>query len=251
MAILEGKVVIVTGGARGMGAQHVRHFVAEGAKVVFGDVLDDAGENLAAEVGPDCQFVHQDVTSESDWKAVVDATTSRFGRIDGLVNNAGILAFQPMAQMSHDGFKAMLDVNVGGSWLGMRAVAEAMTEARGGSIVNVSSVEGMVGAAGLTAYSASKFAVRGMTKAAAQELGPAGIRVNSVHPGAIATPMTQMFQGKSGVDETDFLVGLPIARWGQPEEVSPLAAFLLSDLSSYCTGSEYVVDGGMISGAGY
>ncbi|RHW24713.1 SDR family oxidoreductase [Nocardioides immobilis] len=248
MGILDDRVVIITGGARGMGAAHARHFVAEGAQVVIGDVLDDAGEALVDELGKNASYVHHDVTDEAAWETIVREATAQFGRLDGLVNNAGVLVFQPMAEMDLAGFRRILDINLTGSWLGIRAVAPVLSAGGGGSIVNVSSINGMAGAAGLTAYTASKFAVRGLTKAAAQELGAAGVRVNSIHPGGIATPMTQGPGDRSDTDSSSFFARVPIARWGQPEEVSPLAAFLLSDQSAYCTGSEFVVDGGVLSG---
>ncbi|MBL1078512.1 glucose 1-dehydrogenase [Nocardia sp. 2] len=251
MGQLDGKVALVTGGARGMGAEHVRRFVAEGARVVFGDVLDDEGKALAAELGDTARYVHHDVTSESDWTAAVSATTEAFGRLDVLVNNAGILRFKRILDMSLDEWNLIQNINVTGAFLGIRAAAPAMTESGGGSIVNVSSVEGFVGAAGLSAYSASKFALRGLTKSAARELGHSGIRVNSVHPGGIATPMTAAVAGASGVDGNSFFSELPIPRWGQPVEVSEVALFLASDASSYCTGGEFVVDGGMLTSCGY
>ncbi|MFC9897007.1 glucose 1-dehydrogenase [Nocardia sp. NPDC127579] len=249
MGRLAGKVAMVTGGARGMGAEHVRRFVAEGAQVVFGDVLDDAGTALAAEIGPGCHYVHHDVTSETEWAAAVSETLSRFGRLDTLVNNAGMLRFQSIADMPVQDFTTMLNVNVTGAWLGIKTVTPALAASGGGSIVNISSIEGFVGAAGLSAYSASKFALRGVTKSAARELGKHGIRVNSVHPGGIATPMTAA--AGSGVDGDTFFAGLPIPRWGQPAEVTEAVVFLASDAASYCTGTEVVVDGGMLTGAGY
>ncbi|MEV6771699.1 glucose 1-dehydrogenase [Nocardia sp. NPDC051030] len=251
MGQLDGKVAFVTGGARGMGAEHVRRFVAAGARVVFGDVLDEEGKALAAEIGDAAHFVHHDVTSESDWQAAVSETVARYGRLDILVNNAGILRFKPIVDMSLDEFNTIMAINVTGSWLGIKTVAPALIAAGGGSIVNVSSVEGFVGASGLAAYSASKFALRGLTKSAARELGHSGIRVNSIHPGAIATPMTASVAGASGVDGNTFFSELPIPRWGQPVEVSEVALFLASDASSYCTGGEFVVDGGMLTSCGY
>ncbi|MFE7797347.1 glucose 1-dehydrogenase [Nocardia sp. NPDC057440] len=246
---LDGKVALITGGARGMGAEHVRRFVAEGARVVFGDVLDAEGKQLQAEIGADCHYVHHDVTSEADWAAAVAAARTEYGRLDVLVNNAGILRFQSIAEMSLADFTTIMTVNVTGAWLGIKTATAALTEAGGGSIVNISSVEGFIGAANLSAYSASKFAIRGLTKSAARELGKHGIRVNSIHPGGIATPMTAA--AGSGVDGSTFFAGLPISRWGQPGEVSEAAVFLASDGASYCTGTEIVVDGGMLTGAGY
>ena len=253
MGRLDGKVALITGGARGMGKSHVRHFVAEGARVVSGDILDDRGQYVAAGLGAgSCRYVHLDVTSEADWAAAVATATEAFGRVDVLVNNAGVLKFASIADMPLNDFRRILEVNAVGCWLGMKAVIEPMKAAGGGSIVNISSIEGFTGAAGLSAYSASKFAVRGMTKAAAQELGPFGIRVNSVHPGGVLTRMTL---GQAAtfdhVDGDAFLRSLPIARFAEPVEISRLVAFLASDESSYSTGSEFVADGGILSGPGY
>ncbi|WP_141013029.1 glucose 1-dehydrogenase [Nocardioides sambongensis] len=246
MGTLESKVVLLTGGARGMGAAHARHFVEEGARVVIGDLLDHEGELLAKELGERARYVHHDVTDPTSWAGFVSTATAEFGRVDGLVNNAGVLVFQPIAEMDLDAFRRVLEINLTGTWLGIKTVAPLMSE-QGGSIVNVSSINGMVGASGLSAYTASKFGVRGLTKAAAHELGSQGIRVNSIHPGGIATPMTQR---PGQPPEGEIYAKVPISRWGQPEEVSPLASYLLSDQSTYCTGSEFTVDGGMLSGAG-
>lgn len=254
MGTLEGRVYIITGGARGMGASHARHLVAEGAQVVVGDVLEDEGLALVEELGDRAVYVHQDVTDQAAWDRIVELALSRFGRLDGLVNNAGVLVFAPFADMDADGFRRIMDINVTGAFLGIRAVAPVLERAGGGAIVNVSSINGIAGSKGLSAYTASKFAVRGLTKAAAQELGPAGIRVNSIHPGSIATPMTQrsgLEDSRSDTEADSFFARVPIARWGQPEEVSPLVAFLLSDQSTYCTGSEFLVDGGVLSGAAF
>jgi 3alpha(or 20beta)-hydroxysteroid dehydrogenase len=250
---LDGKVALVTGGARGMGKSHVRHLVAEGARVAFGDVLDDAGTAVAGKLDGDVAFYqHHDVTSESDWTAIVASTVDRYGRLDVLVNNAGVLQHSKIADTSVADFRRVLDVNVIGTWLGIKAVIEPMSAAGGGSIVNISSIEGFAGAAGLSAYSASKFAVRGITKAAAQELGHAGIRVNSIHPGGIMTPMAmQAASSFSDLDGVGFVAKMPIPRFGEPVEISRLVAFLASDESSYCTGSEFIADGGILSGPGY
>jgi len=251
MGRLDGKVALITGGARGMGKSHVRHFVAEGARVVFGDVLDDKGAYVAAGLGDQsCRYIHHDVTSEADWADAVGLATETFGGLDVLVNNAGILTFAPIADMALADFRRILEVNALGCWLGMKTVIDPMTKAGGGSIINVSSIEGFTGAAGLSAYSASKFAIRGMTKAAAQELGQFGIRVNSVHPGGVLTRMV-MDQANAGRDGERFLGNLPLGRFAEPAEISRLVAYLASDESSYSTGSEFVADGGILSGPGY
>src|SRR5215471_6772636 len=228
MGRLDGKVALITGGARGMGKSHVRHLVSEGARVVFGDVLDDKGAAVADGLGgQSCRYVHHDVTSEAQWATAVDAALDAFGRLDVLVNNAGVLKFATIADMTLADFRRILEVNAVGCWLGMKAVIGPMTAAGGGSIINISSVEGFAGAAGLSAYSASKFAIRGMTKAAAQELGRFGIRVNSVHPAGIVTSM--LFESGESLDPARgeaYLRALPIPRFGQSIEVSRLVAFL-------------------------
>jgi 3alpha(or 20beta)-hydroxysteroid dehydrogenase len=250
---LDGKVALITGGARGMGKSHVRHFVAEGARVVVGDVLDDQGAAVAAGLGEaSCRYVHHDVTSEAQWAAAVAAVMDAFGRLDVLVNNAGVLKFASISDMPLADFRQILEVNAVGCWLGMKAVIEPMTAAGGGSIVNISSIEGFTGAAGLSAYSASKFAVRGMTKAAASELGQLGIRVNSVHPGGVLTRMViESAQASGHADGDSFLQSMPLSRFAQPVEISRLVAFLASDDSSYSTGSEFIADGGILCGPGY
>jgi len=251
MGRLDGKVALITGGARGMGKSHVRHFVAEGARVVFGDVLDERGAAVAAGLGEQsCRYTHHDVTSEEDWAAAVDLAVGVFGKLDVLVNNAGILAFANIADMPLAEFRRILEVNAVGCWLGMKAVIDPMTKAGGGSIINISSTEGFTGAAGLSAYSASKFAVRGMTKVAAQELGHAGIRVNSVHPGGVLTRMVIDSASERGDGEA-FMRSVPLARFAEPVEISRLVAYLASDESSYSTGSEFIADGGLLSGPGY
>jgi 3alpha(or 20beta)-hydroxysteroid dehydrogenase len=231
----------------------VRHFVAEGARVVFGDVLDDRGAAVAAKLPPGtCRYVHHDVTSQDQWSEAVAAAVAEFGKLDVLVNNAGVLKSARIADMSLADFRQVMDVNAMGCWLGMKSVLEPMKQAGGGSIVNISSIEGFAGAAGLAAYTASKFAVRGMTKAAAQEFGRYGIRVNSVHPGGVMTSM--VFTQAESVDPAEgdaFLKALPIARFAEPIEISRLVAFLASDDSSYSTGSEFTADGGMLCGPGY
>jgi len=253
MGRLDGKVALITGGARGMGKSHVRHFVAQGARVVFGDVLDEKGAALAAEFDEkSCRYIHHDVTSEAGWAAAVALAADAFGTLDVLVNNAGVLTFARIADMPLAEFRRVLEVNAVGCWLGMKAVIGPMKAAGGGSIINISSVEGFTGAAGLSAYSASKFAIRGMTKSAAQELGEFGIRVNSVHPGGVLTSMTLgQAAAADPADGEAFLKAMPLARFARPAEISCLVAYLASDESSYSTGSEFVADGGLLSGPGY
>lgn len=252
MGRLDGKVALITGGARGMGKSHVRHLVAEGARVISGDVLDEPGQAVADELGESCRYQHLDVTSESDWGAAVETAIEVFGRLDVLVNNAGILMQAPITEMPLADFRRVMDVNAVGCWLGMKSAIEPMQAAGGGSIINISSIEGMTGAAHCSAYAASKFAIRGMTKSAAQELGALGIRVNSVHPGGIVTKM--IFDTAETLDPERgerYIKALPLGRFGKSAEVSKLIVFLASDDSSYCTGSEFVADGGILSGPGY
>jgi 3alpha(or 20beta)-hydroxysteroid dehydrogenase len=245
MGRLDGKVALITGGARGQGAAEARLMVSEGARVMLGDVLDHEGELLAKELGEAAAYLHHDVTSESDWSAVVAATTARFGRLDVLVNNAGVFLVMPMAMTSLEEYMRVVNVNQVGVFLGMTAVTETMVSQGSGSIVNISSVAGLRGARGLIAYTASKFAVRGMTKVAALELAPFGVRVNSVHPGIIDTPMLSQLRDAAGGDERAVSGRIPVGRIADADEVARLVLYLASDESAYSTGSEFVVDGGM------
>nr|WP_042186206.1 glucose 1-dehydrogenase [Kibdelosporangium sp. MJ126-NF4]CEL17144.1 3-oxoacyl-[acyl-carrier protein] reductase [Kibdelosporangium sp. MJ126-NF4]CTQ91627.1 3-oxoacyl-[acyl-carrier protein] reductase (EC 1.1.1.100) [Kibdelosporangium sp. MJ126-NF4] len=244
MGRLAGKVALITGAARGQGAAVARRFVEEGARVTITDVLDEQGKELAAELGDAVVYQHMDVTSEGDWSAAVERTLVEFGGLNVLVNNAGILHLKSIVDTTVDEYERVIKVNQLGTFLGMRAVIPALTDAGGGSIINVSSVEGLGGMAFLIAYTASKFAVRGMTKAAAVELGHLNIRVNSVHPGVIDTQMVR--EAVSGVEVDVSRVGkrVPLRRCGQPEEIADLQVFLASDESSYSTGAEFVADGG-------
>ncbi|MFC4013541.1 glucose 1-dehydrogenase [Nonomuraea purpurea] len=249
MGLLDGKVALITGGARGMGAAHVRLFLQEGARVVFGDVLEEEGKALAEESG--ATFVRHDVTSTEEWARAVGTATEAYGKLDVLVNNAGILKFRRIHDMSPEDFDRVIDVNLKGTWLGIKSVIAPMKAAGRGAIVNISSVEGFIGAEGLSAYAASKFGVRGITKSAARELARFKIRVNSVHPGAINTSMVMNPDLMAEVDGDAFLSSMVIKRFAKPVEVSHVVAFLASDRSSYCTGSEFTVDGGLLTGAGY
>lgn len=250
MARLDGKVAIITGGARGMGAATVRVFVEAGAKVAIADVLDEAGEALAAELGDAVRFHHLDVTSEQSWADVVRAVEADLGPVDVLVNNAGVLMFKSLMQTTLDDYRRVLDVNLVGEFLGIKAVAPAMIARGKGAIVNISSVDGMKGANGLGAYASSKWGVRGLTKVAAMELGHKGIRVNSVHPGGVDTAMTN-YEGVAREKVSERFQNIPLQRVGAPEEVARATLFLASDEASYMVGAEVVVDGGMVTGQYY
>lgn len=237
---LEGAVVLVTGAARGMGAEHVRGLVAVGAKVVATDVLDDLGEALAAELGDAVVYAHLDVTDEAQWRAAVDLAESTFGPVQHLVNNAGIVTFATIEEMDVAEWDRTIAINLTGVWLGMHVTVPSIKRAGGGSIVNVSSTAGMQGYANIGAYVASKWGVRGLTKAAALELGRDGIRVNSIHPGPIRTPMID------GLDDS-LTAAQPIPRAGEPEEVTDLLLYLLAD-ATFSTGHEFIIDGGAVVG---
>jgi 3alpha(or 20beta)-hydroxysteroid dehydrogenase len=245
-ASLAGQCAIVSGAARGQGAAEARALAAAGAGVVLGDVLDDAGAAVAAEIGPRARYCHLDVTVPADWAAAVAAGEHSFGHVTILVNNAGILRPGRVQDTSTADLSATLDVNLLGSYLGIKAVLGSMTAAGGGSIINISSVGGMLGTPGAVAYVTSKWAVRGMTKAAASDLARVGIRVNSVHPGAIETPMI----ADGGFEAERFIERnksrMPIRRMGQPEDVAGAVLFLASPASAYVTGAELTVDGGWL-----
>lgn len=246
MGRLDGKVAIITGAARGQGEAEARLFASEGAKVVLGDVLDDDGEQVAASIGDSARYVHLDVSQEADWAAAVEAAAD-MGILNVLVNNAAILRPAAIEDTSLDDYMAVINVNQVGTFLGMKAVLEPMKMAGGGSIVNISSIDGQQSKNGLISYSASKFAIRGMTKTAAIEWGRYDIRVNSIHPGGVNTPM-----GNPGNDpraEKEPYVFQAIPRVGEPIEIAYAALFLASDEASYMTGSEVNVDGGWRAGA--
>lgn len=241
MKRLEGKVAIITGAAQGMGASHARKFIEEGAKVVLTDLNKEKGEALSAELGENALFVSQNVTSAEDWAKVVAEAEKTFGKVDVLVNNAGITMAKSILQTTEEEYRRIVEINQVSVFLGMKTVIPAMQKAGGGSIVNISSMNGLV--AGAIGYTDTKFAVRGMTKAAAIECANYGIRVNSVHPGVIATPMVVQEDTKAAVEA--FSKHIPLKRVAEPEEVSNLVLYLACDESSYSTGSEFVIDGGM------
>jgi 3alpha(or 20beta)-hydroxysteroid dehydrogenase len=240
---LEGKVTLITGGAKGQGAAEAALFRSEGAAVWIVDVDDARGEATAAEVG--ATYRHLDVRDESTWAALVEEIVEAHGRLDALINNAGIFTYARMVDTSVDDFTRQFDVNQLGVFLGMRAVAPTMIDAQRGSIVNISSAAGIVGTPNTIGYSATKWAVRGMTKVAAVELGRNGVRVNSVHPGVIDTELLYENPVMQREDLTPVLRTVPLRRMAQPSEVATVALFLASDEASYCTGGEFIVDGGV------
>jgi 3alpha(or 20beta)-hydroxysteroid dehydrogenase len=239
MGRVDGKVALISGGARGMGESHARLLVAEGAKVVIGDILDDQGKAVADDLGDAARYVHLDVTQPDQWQAAVATAVQDFGNLDVLVNNAGIVNLGQLRTFDLGKWRQILDVNLTGTFLGMQAAVDPMTEAGGGSIINISSIEGIRGAPMVHGYVATKWAVRGLTKSAALELASQKIRVNSIHPGFIRTPMTKHLP--------DDMVTIPLGRPAESREISTFVVFLASDESSYATGTEFIVDGGLVT----
>ncbi|WP_406476586.1 SDR family NAD(P)-dependent oxidoreductase [Streptomyces sp. NBC_01615] len=257
MGKLDGRVVLITGAARGQGEQEARLFAAEGAGVVVADVLDDQGEALAKEIG--ARYVHLDVSQEADWHSAVAAAKSAYGRIDGLVNNAGILRFNELVATPLDEFQQIVQVNQVGVFLGIKTVAPEIEAAGGGTIVNTASYAGLTGMAWVGAYSATKHAIVGLTRVAALELAAKKIRVNAVCPGAVDTAMSNPAQLDPDADPADSAAAsealdelyrklVPLGRIGRPEEVARLALFLTGEDSSYITGQPFVIDGGWLAG---
>ena len=243
------RVAIISGAAGGQGAAEARLLVAQGAQVMIGDIDDDNGKRLADELGEPARYHHLDVRSEEDWSATLEAARSAFGKVNALVNNAGIVTTpRSILKTPVDAYRNVIEVNQIGAYTGIHVVAPAIIEAGGGSIVNISSVNGFIGGWGVAGYVSSKFALRGLTRVAAIELARKGVRVNSVHPGPIDTPMLQ--QGlPEGVDAAAMMGNLvPAGRCGTVDDVANVVAFLISDESSFCYGAEFVVDGGLLAG---
>lgn len=242
MPRLENKVALVSGSSRGIGAATVRAMIAEGAKVLIADLLDEEGSALAREMGPAAAYVHLDVTNADSWNTAVAAAVATFGKLDVLVNNAGIASRSSVEQVSHAEWDKLIAVNLTGVFFGIQAALPAIRDAGGGSIVNLSSIAGMIGGPGMAGYAASKWGVRGLTKAAAIDLAQYNIRVNSVHPGFIRTPMT------SGAEFASAFEPVAMRRGADPSEIAALILFLASEESSFSTGAEFVADGGEIAG---
>jgi 3alpha(or 20beta)-hydroxysteroid dehydrogenase len=244
MGRLDGKVAIITGAASGMGVRHAEMYVEEGAKVVLADIAVEAGQKLADKLGANARFFKLNVASFEEWNEVVKFTEAEFGPIDILVNNAGIGIFKLMDDLTIEDYTKTMDVNTTSIFYSLKTVVPSMRKAGGGSIINISSVDGLRGAPTAMAYCSSKFAVNGITRCAAAELGADKIRVNTVHPGVIKTPMAE--QGEIAEIIAALEAQIPLGRAGTTDEVSHLVVFLGSDESTFCTGSEFVIDGGMI-----
>jgi 3alpha(or 20beta)-hydroxysteroid dehydrogenase len=251
MGRLDGKVALITGAARGTGAACARRFVAEGARVVLGDILDDRGKAVAAELGADALYTHLDITSEVDWESAVELTLRSFGRLDVLINNAAVLHMASIESTTLDDWNRTVNVNQTGAFLGIRAVIPALREAGGGSIVNVSSIDGLEGMNFVSAYAATKWALRGLTKCAALELGRDAIRVNTVCPAGGSEEMAGPWRPEGGSEEdpTGYTQKRPLPRRAEIEEIVAMILFLASDEASFCTGGDYPVDGGHSCGS--
>ncbi|MFJ6263261.1 SDR family NAD(P)-dependent oxidoreductase [Rhodococcus erythropolis] len=251
MSNLDGKIVIVTGGARGMGASHVRKFANDGARVVIADVLDDEGHSVASELGDTAIFVHLDVTSEQSWTDAVETARTHFGPVTSLVNNAGIEFAAPLHETPVEQWNKVIDVNLKGVFLGIKAVAPDMLGARSGAIVNIGSGAGLIGYENLSAYTSTKAGINGLTMTAAIEYGKHGIRVNALHPGVVQTPMLRnAMDSNSDLKQAlnDSVRFQAIPRMGETHEISEVISFLLSDQASFVTGVSLPVDGGLILG---
>ena len=245
MGRVSGKVAIVTGAAQGLGEAFARRLIDEGAKVMLTDVLEAEGKAVAKALGGNAQFMRQDVRGEAEWKQVVSATESAFGPVSVLVNNAGIVFYCPTENLEEADYRRVIDINQVSVFLGMKSVLPSMKRAGGGSIINISSGAGIIGVPNALGYSASKFAVRGMTKSAAIEFAPFNIRVNSIHPGLIRTPINAITPENKALLE-GYAKQTPAGRMGEPDEVANVVLMLASDESRFSTGAEFVIDGGSV-----
>ena len=243
MARLDGKVAVITGGAGGMGSTHAKRFVEEGAKVVIADLGISKGADLAEKLGDNAIFIELDVTDESNWKSLVEQTENTFGPIDILVNNAGYISINSIEDTTFEEYKKTIAINQDSIFLGMKHVYPSMKKTKSGSIVNISSASGIAGGASHSPYVAAKFAVRGLTKAAAAEFAPDNIRVNSVHPGNIRTPMIDQDSNRELIKA--MIEDVPLKRLAEPEEITNLVLYLASDESSFSTAAEFIADGGL------
>ncbi len=244
MGKLKGKVALITGGARGMGAEHVRTFIKEGAKVYFTDILEKEGRAFAEELGESASYIYQDVTSEDDWKNVMKEIEENDGKLDILVNNAGITFYKMLGDMTLEEYMHVININQVSVFLGMTYALPLLKKGNNSSVINISSITGFKGSRAGSAYSSSKFAVRGLTQSAALEFAPYNIRVNSIHPGAVETPMLVQEDTKDSVAK--FAKTIPLGRIAKPEEVTSFVLYLAGDESTYSTAGEYVIDGGAL-----
>jgi len=252
MGKLDGKVALITGAARGIGAGTARVFASEGARVILGDLRDPLGKEVAESIGEAAQYVHHDVREEESWKNFVAVALEAHGRVDSLVNNAGIMHVSSIVETQVEDLLAVLQTNLVGVFLGMKHAAPAIIQSGGGAIVNISSSQGLEGAPQLGCYVASKFAVTGMTQTAALELGKQGVRINSIHPAGIDTPMGDGSMDEfADVDTDAFFASTPAGRMGRPEEIGSMAAYLASDEARYIHGAQFAVDGGQMAGMSY
>ena len=246
---LEDKVAIITGASRGTGEATARRFVREGASVMIADVLDEAGEKLAAELGESALYLHVDVTNEADWVRCVEATKERFGRVDILVNNAAILHIAPIEQTSLEDWQRVTNVNQTGAFLGIKNAAQSLREAGGGSIINISSIDGLEGMSYVSAYASTKWAIRGLTKCAALELGRDNIRVNAVCPAGGSEEMTAPWRKPGTEDSSGYSDKRPLQRHCTVDEIAAMILYLASDEAAFCTGGDYPIDGGHSCGS--
>ena len=237
---LSGKVALISGGSRGLGESHARALIAQGARVVVADILDDDGQALVAELGEASRYIHLDVTSRTEWAKAVAFTLQEFGALNVLINNAGIAHFSPIGEYKPEQWDTMIAINLTGVFNGVDAALDALKASAPSSIINVSSIAGLRGYSGLVGYNAAKFGVTGLTKSVALDVAQFGIRCNSIHPGVINTPMT------SNVGTRRKHVAME--RTGRPEELSSLVVYLASDEASFCTGAEFICDGGESAG---